>query len=106
MDYRDKLVVSGGLANSVAGAPAIERNPAFHDAFLAAEARLQDMDDAITRLTQRLGPALRPQGPQNPGQSEKEQEHPVQIVAIVNRLQRQVLYHTGRLHDLIDRLEI
>jgi hypothetical protein len=95
----------GGIGATPASAP-LERNPAISEAFLSQEAQLQDLTAVIDRLESRLSVAIRPVLPQDGKESVKQQDHPVPLVASVNRSSRVIGFAINRLHDILDRLEI
>jgi hypothetical protein len=100
----------GGTAGSGLGSPQnmpTERSPLVTEAMLAHEALMQDLDNAVNQLERRLAPALRPTqpSPSNPG-ADKQQEHPVHLVAVVHRNSNRLQFQINRIGDLLDRLEI
>jgi len=72
--------------NSLLADTKADRNPQVAEALLSVEARLQDLNAVVTRLEQRLSVAMRPVGPSDV--SDKQTEHPVQLVSAINRFRR------------------
>jgi hypothetical protein len=98
----------GGISKqAMQNAPNVisERQPLVLEALTTHDAVLQDLDSIINRLEQRLAPALRPVGPSNQQQG-KDPEHAVQLVAAMSRATRTLQGQVGRLHEILDRLEI
>jgi hypothetical protein len=82
-----------------------ERQPLVLEALMTHDAVLQDLCSVVTKLEQRLSPAMRPCGPSDSTQG-KEPEHSVQLVALVSRATRSLQSQVSRIHEILDRMEI
>jgi len=84
-----------------------QRSPALVEALQSTEQALSELNDAVDSLMQRLSPAMRPCRPTpSDTPNAKQAENPVKLVAIVEQLTGRTDYVTGRLRDMLDRLEL